>query len=132
MSAHPAICIYFQAHQPNRLKPYSFFDIGHDPFYENDQLNREILSKVSEKCYLPANALFQELAVKHEGKFKIALSISGVLLEQLEHNRPDVLQSFIDLYDTGCVDLLCETYYHHQSAGHLFVRLQCTQTFHRR
>jgi len=108
----PAICLYFEAHQPNRLKPYSFFDIGSNPFYEDDALNREIVSKVSDKCYLPANAMFRELAEKHGGDFKMALSLSGVLIEQLEHHRPDVLQSFVDLHATGCVELLCETYYH--------------------
>ena len=108
----PDVCIYFEAHQPNRLKAYSFFDIGVDPFYEDDGLNRRILDKVSEKCYLPANAMFRELAEQHAGAFKIALGISGVLIEQLEHHRPDVLRSFVDLHATGCVELLAETYYH--------------------
>lgn len=107
-----SICLYFEAHQPNRLKPYSFFDIGSNPFYEDDALNREIVGKVSDKCYLPANAMFRELAEKHGDDFKMSLSISGVLIEQLEHHRPDVLQSFVDLHATGCVELLCETYYH--------------------
>lgn len=108
----PDVCLYFEAHQPNRLKPYSFFDIGNNPFYEDDALNRSILDKVSEKCYLPANAMFKELAERHNGAFKMALGISGVLIEQLEHHRKDVLQSFIDLHATGCVELLAETYYH--------------------
>jgi alpha-amylase len=108
----PSVCIYFQVHQPNRLKEYTFFDIGKDHFYENDNLNRDILNKVSEKCYLPANKLMLELIKKHEGKFKIAFSLSGVFIEQLENHRPDVLQSFIDLAETGCVEFLTETYYH--------------------
>ncbi len=108
----PDLCLYFEAHQPNRLKPYSFFDIGNNPFYEDDALNREVVEKVSEKCYLPANAMFRELAAEHGGRFKMALSLSGVLIEQLEHHRPDVLASFVELHDTGCVELLCETYYH--------------------
>ena len=108
----PAICLYFQVHQPNRLKEYSFFDLGHDHFYENDQLNGEIINKVSEKCYLPTNKMMLELIRKHKGKFKIAFSLSGVFIEQLEYHRPDVLQSFIDLARTGCVEFLGETYYH--------------------
>lgn len=108
----PSVCIYFQVHQPNRLKEYTFFDLGKDHFYENDGLNRDIINKVSDKCYLPANKLMLDLINKHKGKFKIAYSLTGVLIEQLENHRPDVLQSFIDLANTGCVEFLGETYYH--------------------
>ncbi len=108
----PSICFYFQVHQPNRLRNYSFFDIGHKEDYFDRAKNVEILNKVSEKCYLPANELFYNLIKKHKGDFKIALSLSGVLLEQLEAWRPDVLYSFKRLVDTGCVELLAETYHH--------------------
>lgn len=108
----PAICLYFQVHQPNRLKEYTFFDLGQEHFYENDQLNGEVINKVAEKCYLPANKMMLDLIKKYKGKFKIAYSLSGVFIEQLEYHRPDVLQSFIDLARTGCVEFLGETYYH--------------------
>ena len=107
-----SICLYFQVHQPNRLKKYSFFDIGSEPFYEDDQLNAEFLNKVSDKCYLPANKMLLQLIKETKGAFKVAFSLSGVLLEQLEHHRPDVLASFQELVNTGSVELLSETYYH--------------------
>lgn len=108
----PSVCFYFQVHQPYRIKRYSFFDIGNDHFYEDDEKNRVILNKVSEKCYLPANKAILDLIKKHKGKFKVAYSLSGTLIEQLEVFRPDVLKSFIDLSKTGCVEFLSETYYH--------------------
>ena len=74
-----SVCFYFQVHQPFRLKKnYSFFDIGNNHFYEDEDLNREICNKVSKKCYIPANQLMLELIEKHEGKFRIAYSISGL------------------------------------------------------
>jgi alpha-amylase len=108
----PSICMYFQVHQPYRLKHYSFFNIGNDHYYEDENLNREILNKVADKCYIPANNKMLELIKKHKGKFKISYSISGVVLEQFEKYRPDVLASFIELSKTGCVEFLSETYYH--------------------
>jgi len=108
----PKICLFFEAHQPNRLKPYSFFDIGNDPFYENDELNAKILNQVSESCYLPANQLFTKLIEEGEGDFCFSMSLSGVFIEQMEHHRPDVLESFKKLHATGGVELLGETYYH--------------------
>jgi alpha-amylase len=116
----PSICFYFQVHQPYRLRPYTFFDIGHNHNYFDDQKNREVLNKVSEKCYLPTNRLMLELIEKHQGKFKISYSISGVALEQFEVWRPDVLQSFIELANTGCVEFISETYYH--SLSYIFSR----------
>ncbi|MFT5168048.1 MAG: alpha-amylase [Saprospiraceae bacterium] len=112
----PSICFYFQVHQPNRLRNYNFFDIGDSDDYFDTARNVEILNKVAEKCYLPANETFYNLIKKYDGEFKIALSLSGVLLEQLENWRPDVLYSFRKLVDTGCVELLAETYYHSLSS----------------
>ena len=106
------VSLYFQIHQPNRLIHYDFFRIGQHAFYEDDRLNAEILSKVAGKCYLPANAMFESLLKKHEGRFRFAMSISGTLIEQLKIHRPDVLESFQSLVATGHVELLAETYYH--------------------
>jgi len=99
----PSVCFYFQVHQPFRLKRYSFFNIGNDHAYEDDNLNKEILNKVSDKCYLPANKLMLSLIKKHKGKFRIAFSLSGVAIDQFEKHRPDVLESFIELSKTEFV-----------------------------
>lgn len=108
----PDVCLYFQVHQPNRLIPYDFFRIGEHAFYEDDGMNAGILNKVAEKCYLPANRMFQKLIGQHAGRFRMALSISGTVIEQMERYRPDVLESFQELVATGGVELLAETYYH--------------------
>ena len=108
----PSICFYFQVHQPYRLRNYSFFDIGSNHNYFDDLKNKQVLDKVSERCYLPTNKLMLELIKQHEGKFKISYSISGVALEQFATWQPDVLQSFVDLANTGCVEFIAETYCH--------------------
>jgi alpha-amylase len=108
----PDVCLYFQVHQPNRLLSYDFFRIGENAVYEDEALNGEILSKVAEKCYLPANRMFKRLIEENEGRFRIALSISGTVIEQMERYRPDVLESFQELVASGGVELLAETYYH--------------------
>lgn len=114
----PSVCFYFQVHQPFRVKKYSFFDIGNDHFYEDADKNRAIMDKVSEKCYLKTNQKMLDLINRHQGKFRISYSLSGVFIEQCENYRPDVLQSFIELAKTGCVEFLSETYYH--SLSYLF------------
>lgn len=108
----PSVCFYFQVHQPVRIREYTFFDIGERHNYFNEHLNAEILHKVSDKCYLKANAVLLETLKKMKGQFKIAFSFSGIVLEQLESQRPDVLESFKKLIDTGLVEVLAETYYH--------------------
>jgi alpha-amylase len=108
----PSVCFYFQVHQPFRVKHYSVFDIGKDHFYEDGEKNKWIMDKVSEKCYLPANHKMLELIKRHKGKFRISYSLSGTVIEQMELYRPDVLQSFVELSKTGCVEFLSETYYH--------------------
>ena len=113
------LLFYFQVHQPYRLKHYNVLDIGDGSFFDDD-LNRAVIRKVGDKCYLPANRLLKELIDRHEGRFKIAYSITGVLIEQLKAYYPEVLESFRDLARTGCVEFLGETYYH--SLSFLFDR----------
>ncbi len=108
----PSVCLYFQVHQPIRIKDYTFFDIGENHDYFNDELNTEVLNKVSDKCYLKANSILLETIKKLDGKFKLAFSFSGLVLEQLQKIRPDVIESFQKLVDTGHVEILAETYYH--------------------
>ena len=96
-----SLCLYFQVHQPDRLRLYRFFDIGNDSNYFDDFANRTILRRVAEKCYLPMNAIMLELIKKHQGKFRICYSISGVALEQFEKFAPEVLESFKKLAKTS-------------------------------
>lgn len=116
----PAVCFYFQVHQPWRVKRYRVFDIGKDSLYfnesgETNRNNQRVLEKVARKSYLPANAVILELLKKHP-EFRIAYSFSGVFLDQLEQFSPETLDSFRRLVDTGQVEILSETYYHSLSA----------------
>ena len=110
--ASKSICLYFQVHQPTRLRLYRFFDIGKDSHYYDDFANRTILRRVAQKCYLPMNQLMLDLINKNKGKFKIAYSISGSALEQFQRFAPEVIDSFKALAATGKVEFLAETYYH--------------------
>lgn len=107
-----SVCLYFQVHQPTRLRLYRFFDIGKDSHYYDDFANRTILKRIAQKCYLPMNQLLLEEIKKHKKSFKVAFSISGSALEQFDRYAPEVLESFRALAATGCVEFLGETYYH--------------------
>lgn len=110
------ICFYFQIHQPFRLKRYRFFDIGNDHYYYDDFQNEENIRRIAEKCYLPANRTILEMIKNSGGKFKVAFSISGVALEQMEIYTPEVIDSFKELAATGNIEFLSETYAHSLSS----------------
>ena len=107
-----SICIYFQIHHPERLRKYQFFDIGKKHNYFDNYANRSELEDLAENCYLPANTLLLDLIKKYEGKFKVAFSISGSAIDQLEMHTPEVIRSFQELAQTGQVEFLAETYSH--------------------
>ena len=107
-----SLCLYFQVHQPDRLRLYRFFDIGNDSQYFDEFANRTILKRIAQRCYLPMNELLYELIQKHGKNFKVAFSISGSALEQFEQYAPEVLESFKKLASTKCVEFLAETYSH--------------------
>ena len=102
------ICFYFQIHQPFRLKRYRFFNIGNDHYYYDDFNNEEIIKDIARKSYLPANQLMLDMIRENEGRFKVAFSISGVALEQLEIYVPEFFDSMRELVSTGCVEFLSD------------------------
>lgn len=104
-----AVCFYFQVHQPFRLKRYRFFDLGHDHYYYDDYANEAILRRVADRCYLPANEVLLDLITKHKDKFKIAFSLTGLVINQFRLYAPEVLESFRKLAETGMVEFLAET-----------------------
>lgn len=105
-----AVCLYFKIHQPFRLKRYRFFDIGNDHYYYDDFSNDEIITKIAQRSYLPANELLLQMINDSGRKFKCAFSISGTAIEQLQQYVPEFIDSMRKLVDTGCVEFLSETY----------------------
>lgn len=110
------IIFYFQVHQPLRINKYKIFDIKYSSDYFDENLNRTLFNRISEKCYLPANTLFRELIETSEGRFKLSFSLTGLFIEQAKNYRPDVYESFLELVKTGGVELINETYYHSLSS----------------
>ncbi|MBO7199241.1 MAG: glycoside hydrolase family 57 protein [Alistipes sp.] len=110
------VCLYFQVHQPWRLKTYRFFQMGNDHNYLDDFTNRAIMQRIARECYLPMNALLLNLIQENKGAFKVSFSITGSAVEQFKAYAPEVLESFKKLADTGCVEFLGETYSHSLSS----------------
>jgi len=111
-----SICLYFQVHQPMRLRSYRFFDIGAYHNYYDDYQNKFIMKRVAEKSYLPMNSLLLDLIKEYGSAFKVSFSISGVALEQFSMYAPEVLESFKKLAATGSVEFLAETHSHSLSS----------------
>lgn len=107
-----SLCFYFQIHLPYQLKRYRFFDIGSSHQYYDEFNIRTSLQKIATQCYLPMNKVLLDIIREYGKKFKVAFSITGETIEQLEEYAPNVLASFKELAKTGSVEFLCETYAH--------------------
>lgn len=106
------ICLYFEIHQIIHLKRYRFFDIGASHYYYDDYANETSMNEVAERSYVPALNTLIDMVKTSGGSFKVALSISGVALEQLEIYAPAVIDLLHQLNDTGCCEFLAEPYSH--------------------
>ena len=106
------ICLYFEIHQIIHLKRFRFFDIGTDHYYYDDYANDASISNIAENSYIPALKTLIEMARNSEGAFKVALSLSGVGLEQLERYAPQVIDLLQELSETGCCEFIAEPYSH--------------------
>jgi len=109
----PDVCIGFEVHQPFRLNrhfaPNQAIKKKDLDILYFDKLNREVLERVSEKCYVPATKIILE---KLDEGFSCAFSFSGTLIEQLEKWQPDALSLFDQVARHRNVELLAQTYYH--------------------
>ena len=122
------VCLMFEVHQPFRLNRNFHSDLlakgkvtKQDLFdlYFDNGLDRYVFERASRKCYLPANKIILEQInkTKAAGKpFKVAYGISGVFLEQCELWQPELIESFKELAQTGCVEFMEETYFHSLSS----------------
>lgn len=106
------ICLYFEIHQIIHLKRYRFFDIGRDHYYYDDYENERSITDIAERSYLPALDALIQMAKENGKYFKVAFSISGVGMEQLEIHAPAVIEKLQELNETGCVEFLAEPYSH--------------------
>ena len=110
------ICLYFEIHQIIHLKRYRCFDIGRDHYYYDDYENERSITDIAERSYIPSLNTLIDMAKSNNGAFKVAVSLSGVGLEQLEIYAPQVIELLHQLNDTGCCEFLCEPYSHGLSA----------------
>lgn len=111
-----AIVLYLHVHQPYRVRHYTMFDAGvsHDYFtapYDDRTSNERIVHKVARKSYIPTNQRLLALLEQHP-EFRLSLSITGTVIEQLERWAPEALESFKALVRTGRVEIVGETYHH--------------------
>lgn len=106
------ICLYFEIHQNIQLKRYRFFNIGTDHYYYDDYEDERLITDVANRSYMPALEALGEMLKEHPGFFKVAFSLSGVGMEQLEIHAPQVLEKLQELNQTGCVEFLAEPYSH--------------------
>ncbi len=111
-----AIVLYLHVHQPYRVRHYTALEAGHNhdyfqAHYDHRTSNERILHKVAEKSYIPTNRKLIDLLNRHP-EFKLSMSITGTVLEQLEEWSPAALHSFQELVATGRVEIVAETYHH--------------------
>lgn len=110
-----SVVLYFQVHQPRRLRKMQFLDIGRHQGYFDETLNRALITRIANECYLPVNRMLLDL-IRHNRNIRLCFSVSGVAIDQFQEHCPEVLHSFRELADTGAVEFLAETKYHSLSS----------------
>ncbi len=135
MSQQKAIILYLHVHQPYRIRHYTIFDSGSDSNYfdtnyDDRTSNERIIHKVAQKSYIPTNQKLLQLLQQHP-EFKLSLSITGTVLEQLQKWAPGALKSFQELVATGRVEIVAETYHHSLAFFYSQAEFEMQVTMHR-
>ena len=118
------IVVVFEVHQPHRISRSFFWENRMFKrvrkqelfdYYFDRALNKEIFERTCKKCYFPSNKILLDAIDRHKKEkkqAKVSFSVSGVFLEQCEMFSKDLLETFKQLAETGCVEFLSQTYYH--------------------
>ncbi len=106
----PSVCLCLNLHQPFVLRHYSVFDA--DEQYFDGYRSREVCRRLAVNSVLPTNRILLSLVRHLEGRFRFACCVSGVTLDLFERYGPDVLDSFRELAETGCVEFLGTPHHH--------------------
>ena len=106
------ICFHFQISQPFRLRTYRFFDINVHHDYFDEFQNSYLVNRLSERCYLPANRLMLDLIRRFPNKIAVSYSIAGSSIKLFQKYCPEVIKSFKELLQTGCVEITGNTFTH--------------------
>lgn len=106
------IRLFFEIHQPFRLRPYSFFDIGKNSEYFDDTTNHRLMRRIVENCYLPATNLIRKLQSDFSPDFRFSISLTGCAIEQMRRWAPECLDLFRSAFECEESEILAETYYH--------------------
>lgn len=104
------VCLFFQVHNPLRLRTYRFFDMGIEHNYLDDAAIRSAAQKLAYNCYIPMNEMLLQLIKANKKRFKVSFYISGLSVEQFKSYSPQVMESFRELGRTGCVEFVAGTY----------------------
>jgi alpha-amylase len=108
-----SVCFGFEVHQPFRLNNQFDADMHRKQKHIEELyfggLNREILERVVQKCYLPATEIL--LSNLDQG-FHCTMSFSGTVIEQLERWGKDALDRFGQVAAHKNAEILGQTYYH--------------------
>lgn len=122
-----SIVFFFEVHQPYRLRKNIHVKLLEKAMKGNidvkdlesvifdEELNKYVLNRVADRCYVPSTKIIIENIRRYANSsrpFKVAFSISGVLLEQALSWRRDVIDVFREAVDTGMTELIEQTYYH--------------------
>ncbi|MEN2999369.1 MAG: glycoside hydrolase family 57 protein [Acidilobaceae archaeon] len=109
------LVLFLEVHQPLRMRPVLLLPAGSQPSRLQElfewEVNREVFQRVAERVYVKASRLLLE-SLREDEEFKVTFSISGLALEAMERWRPEVLDIFAKMLETGRVELVAQTYYH--------------------
>ena len=106
------VVLAVQFHQPYRLRPLRYLDVGTGAPWFDGELDARVLERVVERCYRPVCALLERLHARHGAAFEVGASLTGTLLDQLEAQDVDLLERLGRLARSGGLEVLCETSHH--------------------
>ncbi len=107
------ICLCIEVHIPAIPLNYRFFDINHRHNYFEEEQVKQHVNKVCNENVLPFFETFKNIFYRSEGRFKIAVAISGITLTLLhKYASPGVEEQFKEMLRCGCIEFLSVPWSH--------------------
>ena len=106
------ICLCVEIHVPAIPLNYRFFDINHHHNYFEEEQVKGYVNKVCNENVLPFFETFRNIFYRFEGRFKIAVAVSGITLTLMRKYAPKVVKEFGEMLRGGCIEFLSVPWSH--------------------
>ncbi len=101
-------CMCIKIHIPAIQRNYRFFNINREHRYFDETEIKNRVTALSSENLGPFLISLRNLSIESAGRFKAAVSVSGIALKLFQKYAPEIIDQLFELEQNNCIEILSE------------------------